>query len=105
MPTNVISGLAIGDVIDLLGVTFSNGGSATLMSGNVLKVVEGGKAYQLRLDPKQVLTADAFALSADSATGTKIVVSPNPAPPSCSAPLRRRAAPTGSGVRSRSRST
>jgi hypothetical protein len=81
MPTNVISGLAIGDVIDLLGVTFSSGGSATLMSGNVLKVVEGGKAYQLHLDPKQVLTADAFTLSADSATGTKIVVSPNPAPP------------------------
>ena len=81
MPTNVISGLAIGDVIDLLGVTFSSGGSATLMSGNVLKVVEGGKAYQLHLDPKQVLTADTFTLSADSATGTKIVVSPNPAPP------------------------
>ena len=81
MPTNVISGLAIGDVIDLLGVTFSSGGSATLMSGNVLKVVDGGKAYQLHLDPKQVLTADAFTLSADSATGTKIIVSPNLAPP------------------------
>ena len=80
MPTNVISGLAIGDVIDLLGVTYSSGGSATLM-GNVLKVVEGGKAYQLHLDPKQVLTADAFTLSADSATGRKIVVSPDPAPP------------------------
>ena len=80
MPT-VISSLAIGDVIDLLGVTFSSGGSATLMSGNVLKVVEGGKVYQLHLDPKQVLTADAFTLSVDSGTGTKIVVSPNPAAP------------------------
>ena len=82
MPTNVISGLAIGDVIDLLGVTFSSGGSATLMSSNVLKVVEGGKAYQLHLDPKQVLTADAFdSFRRTAATGTKIVVSPNPAPP------------------------
>ncbi|HEU0114592.1 MAG TPA: hypothetical protein VFQ80_07945, partial [Thermomicrobiales bacterium] len=81
MPTNVISGIAIGNIIDLLGVTFSSGGSATLMSGNILKVVEGGKTFQLHLDPKQVLTGDAFSLSADSGTGTKILVSPNPAPP------------------------
>ncbi len=81
MPTNVISGLAIGDVIDLSNVAFSSGGSVTLGAGNILKVVEGGKTYNLHLNPSQNLSADTFTLSLDTGSGTKIVVSPNPAPP------------------------
>ena len=76
-----------------LGLHSAAAAASTLMSSNILKVVEGGKTYQLHLDPTQVLTADAFALSADSATGTKIVVSPNPAPPvvvSATSPKQRR---------------
>src|SRR5262249_27746473 len=38
MPTNIISGFAPGDTIDLASVSFSSSGSATLLSGNVLQV-------------------------------------------------------------------
>jgi hypothetical protein len=52
-PTNVINGFALGDTIDLTGVSFDSGGSATLESGNVLKIVENGQTYELQLNPKR----------------------------------------------------
>ena len=81
MPTNVISGLVFGDVIDLPNVTFSSGGSATLGAGNVLNIVEGGKTYQLHLNPAQNLAADSLVPSLDAGSGTKITFEPNPAAP------------------------
>jgi len=81
MPINVISGLAVGDIIDLPNVAFSNGGSATLEAGNILKIVEGGKTYELHLNPSQNLSVDGFTPSLDAGSGTKITVEPNPAAP------------------------
>ncbi len=81
MPTNVISGLVFGDVIDLPNVTFSSGGSATLGAGNVLNIVEGGKTYQLHLNPAQNLAADSFVPSLDAGSGTKITFEPNSGAP------------------------
>ena len=45
MPTTTISSIVLGDQIDLAGVTFVSGGSATLKPGNVLQVVENGVSY------------------------------------------------------------
>src|SRR5947199_117950 len=47
MPTSTISGFVTGDTIDLAGVSFANGGSVQLGTGNVLTLVEGGSSYSL----------------------------------------------------------
>ncbi len=51
MPTNVISGFAPGDTIDLRGVPYNSQSGATLFEtntvNNVLEVVENGKPYDL----------------------------------------------------------
>jgi autotransporter passenger strand-loop-strand repeat protein len=56
-PTPVIgatvSGFAPGDAIDLTGVPFASGGSATFGSGNVPTISEGGQSYTLDFDPAQ----------------------------------------------------
>jgi autotransporter passenger strand-loop-strand repeat protein len=75
MPTNVISGFAPGDTIDLAAVTFSSGGGVVVTSGNVLKVKEGGVTYNLQLNPSQNFSEDAFALSSDGTGGTDVTVS------------------------------
>jgi autotransporter passenger strand-loop-strand repeat protein len=63
MPTNPISGFAIGDTIDLTGVSFGSGGSVTLLSGNVLQISENGHTYDLKMDPTQNLAGDYFYLT------------------------------------------
>ncbi len=71
MPTNVISGFAIGDVVDLTGVAFDTHGSATLTSGNVLQVSENGNTYDLQLSP----TTGGFDLAADAGgSGTAVFI-------------------------------
>jgi autotransporter passenger strand-loop-strand repeat protein len=75
MPTNVISGFATGDKLDLAGVAYSSTGTVTLTSGNVLKIVEGGTTYNLQLNPSQNYSEDAFALSSDGAGDTDVTVS------------------------------
>jgi autotransporter passenger strand-loop-strand repeat protein len=68
LPTNVISGLAPGDSIDL-PVGFDSGGSANVLSGNVLQVVDNGISYDLQLDPLQDFSKDVFQpLPADGTT-------------------------------------
>ncbi|WP_299107554.1 hypothetical protein, partial [uncultured Bradyrhizobium sp.] len=70
MPTTTISGLVLGDSIDLAGVTFSSGGSATLLPGNVLRVTEGGSSYSLQLDQTPAVR---FSVSVDTGgTGTLV---------------------------------
>ncbi|PWT84366.1 MAG: hypothetical protein C5B56_15750 [Proteobacteria bacterium] len=71
MPRNVISGLAIGDAIDLAQVALS-GGSATLTSSNVLQITEGGSIFRLQLDPQANYTTAPFTLSQDGSSGTFI---------------------------------
>jgi hypothetical protein len=79
MPTNEISGFAPGDTIDLASIAFHSSGSATLLSGNVLQIVEGGNTYDLNLDPSQVFLNDRFVLSQDASGGTDItIVDPPP---------------------------
>jgi hypothetical protein len=74
MPTNVISGFAPGDKLDLAGVAFSSTGTVTLTSGNVLKITEGGTTYNLQLNPSQNFSEDAFALSSDGTGGTDVTM-------------------------------
>ena len=83
MPTNVISGFAVGDTIDLAGVSYVNyvsgGGVAVLSSaGNVLNVTELGATYQLDLDPSQNFTSQTFILSPDGNGGTDITIANDP---------------------------
>ena len=74
-----VYGFAPSDTIDLADVPYASGGSATLQSGNVLQMAEGGDVYTLQLDPSQVfLTAPTFTLSQDSGTGTDLTVSEPP---------------------------
>jgi hypothetical protein len=76
MPTGTISGLAIGDVIDLAGVTFASGGSATIINSNTLHVIENSATYNLTLDPLQNFRHLAFTPTKDAGTGTLITVGP-----------------------------
>ena len=72
MPTNVISGLAPSDTIDLAGVGFGAGGMAGLAAGNVLQVVAGGQTYGLQLDPSANFAGDSVRLSSDGHGGTDV---------------------------------
>jgi autotransporter passenger strand-loop-strand repeat protein len=74
MPGSAISGLVGGDIIDLAGSTFAAGGTAQLMPGNILKVVESGVTYNLQLDPAANFTGQSFTLGRDGATGTNIML-------------------------------
>ena len=70
-----VQGAGYGDVIDLAGIAFDSSGSATLGSGNLLTVTEGGQNYAIAFDPTQSFALQAFALQSDSAGGTEIVLS------------------------------
>jgi hypothetical protein len=72
----VISGFAPNETINLAGVSFSSGGSATLLSGNVLQVTQNSQTFDLDLDPAQGFTGQRFLLSADPTSGTDITVTP-----------------------------
>ncbi len=76
MPSNVISGLAAGDVIDLAGVGFASAGSVTLQSGSVLQVVENGSAYNFQLNTLQNFSGENFHLLPDAISGTDIALGP-----------------------------
>ncbi|WP_229188474.1 hypothetical protein, partial [Bradyrhizobium oropedii] len=73
MPSDIISGIVVGDTIDLTGVTFASGGSVTIVSGNVLQVVEGGITYDLQLGQNPVV---GLSVTQDSGTGTLITAVP-----------------------------
>ncbi|MGY3589497.1 autotransporter passenger strand-loop-strand repeat protein [Bradyrhizobium sp. USDA 4341] len=77
MPTTTISGLVLGDSIDLAGVTFSSGGSVTLLPGNILQVTEGASSYDLQLDQTP---GARFSVSTDSGTGTLVTTRADIAP-------------------------
>ncbi len=74
MPNDVIGGFASGEAIDLSSVSYSSSGSATLLSGNVLQVVEHGQTFHLNLDPAQDFIGQQFLLSSDGHSGTDIAV-------------------------------
>ena len=82
MPTNVISGFAVGDTIDLAGASYVNylsgGGVADLYDDNVLNVTENNQTYQLDLDLTQDFTGQTFILSPDGNGGTDVTLATDP---------------------------
>ena len=74
LPSDVIGSFASGEAIDLSSVSFSSGGGATLLSGNVLQVVEHSQTFDLNLDPAQDFIGQQFLLSSDGHSGTDIAI-------------------------------
>jgi glycosyltransferase involved in cell wall biosynthesis len=72
MPDSTISGFQPGNMFDLAGVAFDPSGSADLLSGNVLRVSEGGQHYDLQLDPSQDFSDKFFHLGSASGGGTLV---------------------------------
>ena len=68
-----VSGLAVGDIIDLTNVAFASGGTA-FVSGSELVISVGGSAYDLAFGPANSLASDAFAVTNDGVSGTDITV-------------------------------
>jgi hypothetical protein len=80
MPTNVISGFASGDTIDLANIPYDSTGGATFFENDfanktVLQIVGGGSAYSLQLDPTQTFSGG-FELASDGFGGANIELSP-----------------------------
>jgi fibronectin-binding autotransporter adhesin len=72
--TNTVYGFAIGNVVDLSGLTYASGGTATLGANNVLHIVVGTGTYDLKLDQNQDFAGDTFHLNQDSGTGTALTM-------------------------------
>ncbi|MHC2467869.1 hypothetical protein [Bradyrhizobium embrapense] len=72
-----ISSLVLGDSIDLAGLNFVSGGSATLLAGNILHVTEGASSFDLQLDATPGVR---FSVGADSGTGTLVTTRADIAP-------------------------
>ena len=74
MPTNVISGFAAGDTIDLVNVGYDSGGSADPEPGDILQITENNSTYDLQLAGNYM--GDTFSLSGDiGGTGTDVTMS------------------------------
>jgi autotransporter passenger strand-loop-strand repeat protein len=101
MPTNVISGFAPTDTIDLVQVPFDPGGSVRPLPGNVLQLVEYGTTYRLNLDPAQNFAGDRFYINRDVSTGGTLVTLIELVPP----PLKPGLASVGAADKTGSPST
>lgn len=73
-PAAVIAGFDSDDSIDLRGVAFVSGGSATLGAGNLLTVHMGGVTFELQLDQTQDFTGQTFGVVDDGFGGTRVLV-------------------------------
>jgi autotransporter passenger strand-loop-strand repeat protein len=69
MPSAPISGFSATDVIDLAGLLYSSGGSATL-AGNTLTITEGSQSETLTLASPATST---FVLEEDAFGGTEVI--------------------------------
>ena len=69
--SEVIYGFASGDTIDLASLLYASGEAATLQSGGLLEITEGGQTYDLQFDPKQAF-ARGFELNSDGSGGTDV---------------------------------
>jgi hypothetical protein len=76
----VITNMQPGDAFDLPFMTFSNTGTATVVSNGTvsqqLQIVENSSTFTIALDPKQNFSGDVFQLGTDSASGTLITEAP-----------------------------
>jgi fibronectin-binding autotransporter adhesin len=61
-----------GDTFDLPVVTYDTAGSANLLAGNVLQIIENGGTATINLDPSEDFTGDFFHLAGDGSAGTLI---------------------------------
>jgi O-antigen biosynthesis protein len=78
LPTNllggaVVSGLVIGDTIDLTGIRYSTPSSVGIVGGDELQLTEGGNTYDLQVAGS--FTGDYFHLGPDGGNGTDITES------------------------------
>jgi len=71
-PVTVISGFSSGDTIDIVGEKFDSAGTAALLSGNLLQIVENGATYDLQFDKSQNLPTDYFTIASDASGGTLV---------------------------------
>jgi hypothetical protein len=82
LPSFTIDGFAVGDTIDLTGLSFDPNGTAVPAHGtNVLNVTENNTTYSLQLDPSQNFTGEYFKLSQDgggTGSGTDITLLTSP---------------------------
>ena len=78
MPSNTIHGFALGDLIDLAGISFDPAGTVQLAAGNVLQITEAGHLYQLQLDPSASFAGMNFGIFADAASGTYVTLGQQP---------------------------
>jgi hypothetical protein len=76
-----VAGFHPGDTFDLPCTSFSSAGTITLKSGNVLRVVENGGTFNIKLDPGQNFTGDFFHLAGDGSGGTLITENHTPPAP------------------------
>lgn len=76
-----VAGLVQGDVIDVTDIGFDSTGNATLGTGNLLTLNEGGNGHTIQLSPYEDLSGDAFKISSDGANGTDITLVAPPPPP------------------------
>jgi autotransporter passenger strand-loop-strand repeat protein len=82
-PGAIVSGFVQGDTIDLPLLPFTSSGAATLTSGNVLAITEGGQTFTVKLDPAQSFAGKTFVVSQDhySDAGTQVTVAAGVAAP------------------------
>jgi hypothetical protein len=74
MPPATMTGLTVGDNIDLASVGFDSAGTTAFESGNLLNINENNQSYYLQLDPSDNLSTKFFRLSGDGSGGTEITV-------------------------------
>ncbi|HEY0912601.1 MAG TPA: Hint domain-containing protein, partial [Bradyrhizobium sp.] len=73
--TATIDGFAVnGDTIDLAGLAYVSGGTATLLPGNSLQITEGSNTANLRFDGGQDFSNNTFLLNPDSSGGTVLTL-------------------------------
>jgi hypothetical protein len=60
LPTNVISGFAAGDTIQLAGIAYVSGASVTVTTAGTVSVIDGGHTYSLNIAGATVGESDLF---------------------------------------------
>jgi len=70
--TGTVSGFVASDNFDLTNVAFDSAGSANLLAGNVLQIVENASTFTVQLNAAADFTGDTFHLATDGVTGTLV---------------------------------
>jgi hypothetical protein len=60
LPTNVISGFAAGDTIQLAGIAYVSGASVTVTTAGTVSIIDGGHTYSLNIAGATVGESDFF---------------------------------------------